>query len=108
MARLEEKIHNQDTFSTLDKDIQAWAQRINYQQSLVKSAEKKKETINVCDLNFLDQSMDAEITMGIERALTTRKLGMEPEHLKAQDLRIDQRLDQVQTHFDDMKRELGL
>lgn len=52
--------------------------------------------------------MDAEITMGIERALTTRKFGMEPEHLKAQDLRIDQRLDQVQTHFDDMKQELGL
>lgn len=107
-AHWKAKIHDQDTFAALDKEIQAWTQQINYLQSLAEGAKKKKIAIDICYLNCLEPSMDVEVTPGIEWASNAWNLEKELENMKAQDLQIDQRLDHVQIRFDGMKWELGL
>lgn len=107
VAYWEAKIHDKYALVALNNNIQTWTQMIKYLQSLVEKAKKKRTTIDTYDFNCLKTLMDAEVNLGIERATIVRKLKKELKHLKAKDLRIDQRLNHVQTRYDGIKRHLG-
>lgn len=80
------RIHDQETLTVLDNNIQRWTKQVHYFQSLVEKTQKKKATIDIQNLDNLAPPVDAEVNLGIEQVVAARSLEKELRHFKALDL----------------------